>query len=158
MAWRIASHRDGLASACPTTATALSCPTYAGTRGSTHGERKLRRPAPTAMAIVRSTGSGRGGRVARDRVQEAPQLADGDDELDALLAQLHHRNALEIAAIEVRIGLDVALDELGHGQPAGASVGEDELDRLTRLVAKRALRARVQDEIGEGSHARHRTA
>jgi len=56
--------------------------------------------------------------------------------------------------MELGVRLDVPFHEGGDLQPALASIGEGQLDRRPRLVAQRAARARVQDEIGEGSHGR----
>ena len=60
--WRRARRRAA-------TAIAVSCPRYAGTRGRTHGERKLMTPAARATRIVRSVpliGSARRGRRRAD--------------------------------------------------------------------------------------------
>jgi len=49
-----ASQREGVApGAAPATAMAVNCPRYAGTSGSTQGDRKLMTPAARATRIVR---------------------------------------------------------------------------------------------------------
>ena len=117
-------------SARPTTATADSWPMYAGTSGSTHGERKLRRPAPSsATAIVRSAGHPARAPARTRRAAAASWPAD-DDELDSPLAELDHRDALEVAADAARGRRRCcARPRPATGSPRAARSASDELDR-----------------------------
>src|SRR6476660_5895038 len=106
-AWRIASQREGRApSAEPATAIAVSWPRYAGTRGRTHGDKKLMTPAARATRIVRSVPD-----MARSGVQnvgqEAAELGRARHELETLLAQLDDRDRGEVGAFPGRVGVDV---------------------------------------------------
>src|SRR6185369_6276228 len=191
-AWRKAVQREGparragkpfavaepvrLASA---TATAVSWPMYAGTSGSTHGLRKLRRPAAIATRIVRLSAlirAGPGSRcrapVARshdgrlhegrsheapveDVVEEPADLARRRGKLEATPVELEDRDRGEEAPLPGGIGRDVPFVEGRDPSPARGTVLEQALDDGARLVAQAAAVAGVQDELGEGS--RHRS-
>src|SRR5438874_4739581 len=125
---------------------------YAGTSGSTHGDRKLSRPAPIATAIDRSpfipgsrpfprSGFWSNRHRAIERVSEHPaNLAGGHEQLQASPVELDHGNSLEVLAVPVGIGLDVALDDAWNRQAASGSVLERALDRVARLVTEVAAR------------------
>ena len=153
-------------SARPTTATAESWPTYAGTSGSTHGERKLSSPAPERRPRW-SGPSGPSGLVAgavgapssNVSAEQVSHLADARRParrggLPSSTTGIRSRNA------RCRSGSSSMLRSTRGGtvRPRVAPIGQHQLDRLTRLVAQPASGARVQDEIGEGRHARHRTS
>ena len=177
MAWRTASHLEASPSARPTTATAESCPMYAGTSGSTHGDRKLSSPAPSATAIVRSISDrirGRGAgvaalpdaRVAQHLVQQPSHLADRHEELDPLVAELDDGDPLEVAPVELGVVLDVALDD-GRAPPARARADPRSRARSPRAPPRTASipgartgsdrggEARPASYIGVGSRPRH---
>jgi hypothetical protein len=101
--------------------------------------------------------SGRGRRV-EDVREEAPEAGDARRELEPGAPELDDRDSFEELPMEHGVGLDVALDDGGDRQAPGPPIRQEELDRGPRLVTQVASRARVQDEIGEGSaHDRHRT-
>src|SRR5215218_6440465 len=150
-ACRIASQRDGRRpSAEPATAIAVSCPRYAGTSGSTHGERKLITPAASATRIVRSVPS-----IARSGVQdvseEAAQLGGARHELEPPIAELHHRDRREIGALPGRVRVDVTLDQSWREETGVGPLIEQPDQEAACLIAQPAPGAAVEDKIGEGS-------
>src|SRR6478609_6944156 len=152
-AWRIASQRDGRApSAEPATAIAVSWPRYAGTSGSTHGDRKLMMPAARATRIVRSVPAiGRSG--VQDVGQQAPELRGAGRQLEPAVAQLDDRDGAEERALPGGVGLDIALDEGRHGKAGARSLLLECDEDRARLFAQPAAGAAVQDEVGEGNVA-----
>src|SRR5204863_743490 len=106
---------DRLASA---TATAVSCPMYAGTSGRTQGLRKLSRPAATARRIVRLSAL-IGPRLPRhsheasveDIVQGATELEGRRGELEPAATELDDRDRGEEPSLPRRIARDVSLVE-----------------------------------------------
>src|SRR6188474_3041649 len=113
-AWRTASQRPGRTIPAPATAIALSWPRYAGTSGSTHGERKLIRPAASATRMVRSVPEvipGSSQRSRQDVAEESAELGRARGELEASVGELDDRNPVEVLPLEVGVGLDIDLGQ-----------------------------------------------
>ena len=137
------------------TAIALSCPRYAGTSGSTHGERKLIRPAASATRIVRSVPHVMRASLprspSRTSLEQSAELGGARRELEPSIAELDDGDRREEAPFEVGVGLDVDLDRAWASEARRGALVEECAQEVTRLIAQVAARAAVQDEVGEGS-------
>ena len=58
--------------------------------------------------------------------------------------------------MEIFVRIDVAFDDLGHGEPAIRPIPQERMDHHASFAAEAAARAAVQDEVGEGRDG-HRT-
>ena len=158
-AWRSASQREAVVapSGRAATATAVSWPRYAGTSGRTHGDEEARRrPAKTRRGSSGCRRSRRRRPVEHVR-EEAPELGRARRQLQLATAQRDDRDREGVPALQVGVGLDVALDQARRRQPVRGAIGEEQLERRARLVAEVAAGARNtgRDRGGEGSRRAH---
>jgi hypothetical protein len=96
---------------------------------------------------------GGGGVRAQRLVDEPPELAWRDRQLERSVADLDDGNRAREPAPEIIVRVDVPLDDLDPAQARCPASVEDRVECGSGVVSQVAARAPIEDDEGEGAHA-----
>ena len=126
-------------------ATMPSCPRYAGTTGSTQGDRKLTSPAKRAAPSVRSTRTRPRRASASAPVEERAQPRRGDDEVELVTARSRRPGCAGRSAPRARRTSAMSTrSTVGIGRPAAARTRQLVVEEVLGLVADAAAVASIE--------------